>query len=88
MLRSSGRIIAILALSRLVSQQLTVYLAKPRQEDLLRIRDLIAAGKITPVVDRCYSLAEVAGAMRYQQGRHAHGKVVISLGGITAGSTE
>ena len=88
MLRIAGRMIAILALSRIVSQELAVYLAKPRQEDLLRIRDLIAAGKITPVVDRCYSLAEVAGAMRYQQGKHARGKVVISLGGTAAGGRE
>jgi NADPH:quinone reductase-like Zn-dependent oxidoreductase len=88
MLRLAGRMIAILVLSRLVSQDLAVYLAKPRQEDLLRIRDLIAAGKITPVVDRCYGLADVAGAMRYQQGRHARGKVVISLGGAAPGGTE
>jgi NADPH:quinone reductase-like Zn-dependent oxidoreductase len=63
---------------------LAVFLAKPCQEDLIHIRDLAAAGRITPVIDRCYGLAEVAEAMRYQQGRHASGKVVIDLGGAAA----
>ena len=50
-------------------------------------RDLLAAGTITPVIDRCYGLAEVSTAMRYQQGRHARGKVVISLGNTAASLT-
>jgi NADPH:quinone reductase-like Zn-dependent oxidoreductase len=82
-----ARPIAMLVLSRFVSQDLAVFLAKPRQEDLLCIRDLMAAGRITPVIDRCYSLAEVAEAMRYQQGRHARGKVVIGLGNTAASPT-
>ena len=82
-----ARPIAILVLSRFVSQELAVFLAKPRQEDLICIRDLMAAGRITPVIDRCYSLTEVAEAMRYQQGKHARGKVVIGLDDTAASFT-
>ena len=82
-----ARPIAILVLSRFVSQELAVFLAKPRSEDLIYIRDLMAAGRITPVIDRCYGLTEVAEAMRYQQGKHARGKVVIGLGDTAASST-
>jgi NADPH:quinone reductase-like Zn-dependent oxidoreductase len=74
-------------LSRFVSQELAVFLAKPRKEDLIYIRDLMAAGRITPVIDRCYGLAEAAEALRYQQGKHARGKVVISLGDTAASFT-
>ena len=82
-----ARPIAILVLSRFVSQELAVFLAKPRKDDLIYIRDLMAAGRITPVIDRCYGLAEVAEALEYQQGKHARGKVVISLGDTAAGFT-
>ena len=82
-----ARPIAILVLSRFVSQELAVFLAKPRKEDLIYIRDLMAAGRITPVIDRCYGLAEAAEALRYQQGKHARGKVVISLGDTAASFT-
>jgi NADPH:quinone reductase-like Zn-dependent oxidoreductase len=83
----AARPIAILVLSRFVSQELAVFLAKPRKEDLIYIRDLMAAGRITPVIDRCYGLAESAEALRYQQGKHARGKVVISLGDTAASFT-
>jgi NADPH:quinone reductase-like Zn-dependent oxidoreductase len=82
-----ARPVAILVLSRFVSQDLAVFLAKPRQKDLLYIRDLMAAGRITPVIDRCYGLAEVSEAMRYQQAKHARGKVVIGLGNTAASLT-
>jgi NADPH:quinone reductase-like Zn-dependent oxidoreductase len=82
-----ARPIAILVVSRFVSQDLAVFLARPRHEDLTCIRDFMAAGTITPVIDRCYGLAEVSKAMRYQQAKHARGKVIISLGNTAAGLT-
>ena len=37
------------------------------------------SGKVTPVIDRCYPLRELAEAMGYlATGRH-HGKIVISM---------
>ena len=39
------------ALSRLVSQRLRMLNSKPRQEVLQRMRELLEAGKVTPVID-------------------------------------
>src|SRR5262245_62349956 len=47
-----ARPIAILVLSRFVSQDLAVFLAKPRHEDLIYIRDLIAGGRGAQVRER------------------------------------
>jgi NADPH:quinone reductase-like Zn-dependent oxidoreductase len=51
----------------------------PTQNDLLVLKDLIEAGKITPVIDRRYSLREVPDAIRYLETNRAKGKVVISV---------
>jgi NADPH:quinone reductase-like Zn-dependent oxidoreductase len=55
-------------------------LAKPDQKHLIFMRELIEAGKVTPVIDRRYPLAETADAIRYLEAGHAHGKVVITVG--------
>lgn len=46
---------------------------------LLFLKEWIEAGKITPVIDRCYSLAEVPQAIGYLGEGHAQGKVVIAV---------
>ena len=55
-------------------------LAKPNTEDLALIAELLAAGKVVPVIDRSYPLGEVAEAIRYLEKGHARGKVVITVG--------
>ena len=49
------------------------------QKDLVFMKELIEAGKIKPVIDRCYPLREAAEALRYYEQGHARGKVVITL---------
>ena len=69
-----------LVLSRLVSQRLRMLSSKPRQDDLQTLRELIEAGKLTPVIDRTYPLAEVPEAIRQMvHGRGGGGKVVITV---------
>ena len=53
--------------------------AKISQQDLEILKELIEAGKVKPVVDRRYPLAEAAEAMRYLYEGHAKGKVVIGV---------
>ena len=48
-------------------------------EDLLVLKELIEAGKVTPVIDRTYPLSEVPDAIRYLEDGHARGKVVITV---------
>jgi NADPH:quinone reductase-like Zn-dependent oxidoreductase len=74
-----ARLIQMLVLSWMGNQKLVTFLAKPSKEDLTILRELVATGKVTPVVDRCYSLNEVPEAMRYLEEGHARGKVVITL---------
>jgi NADPH:quinone reductase-like Zn-dependent oxidoreductase len=49
------------------------------RDDLTTITDLIAAGKIKPVIDRRYPLSEIVEALRWVADGHAVGKVVISV---------
>ena len=73
------RVIKALLLSRFTSQPVTFFLAKPNSGDLAVLRDLLVAGKVTPVIDRTYPLSEVPEAIRYLEQGHARGKVVISV---------
>jgi NADPH:quinone reductase-like Zn-dependent oxidoreductase len=79
MVRLLAHQITDLVLSRFVSQKFVTFMAKLRKEDLVIMGELIEAGKVTPVIDRCYSLSEVPEAFRYFEEGHARGKVVITL---------
>jgi NADPH:quinone reductase-like Zn-dependent oxidoreductase len=74
-----SRLITALVLSRFVSQKLVTFLARPNQEDLTIMQELMRAGKVIPVIDRCYGLSEIPEAIRYLSEGHARGKVVIRL---------
>ncbi len=50
-----------------------------RKEDVVLLKEFIEAGKIRPVIDRRYPLADVPEALRYLQQGHARGKVVITV---------
>ncbi len=66
-------------LSLFVVQKFTMAMARSSEEDLRIVGELIAAGKIIPVIDRRYPLTEVAAALRYLEEKHARGKVIIAL---------
>jgi NADPH:quinone reductase-like Zn-dependent oxidoreductase len=73
------RAIKALVLSWFVSQKQVMVLAKPSKEDLTIMGELMATGKVTPVIDKRFSLSEVPDAIRYLEAGHARGKVVIIL---------
>jgi NADPH:quinone reductase-like Zn-dependent oxidoreductase len=50
-----------------------------RREDLMFIKELVDAGKIKPVIDRCYSLEQTADAHRYVDTGRKRGSVVITV---------
>ena len=54
-------------------------MGKPNQQNLAYMKELLEAGKVKPVIDRCYPLSEVAEAIRYLEAGHAQGKVVITV---------
>lgn len=54
--------------------------AKIDQKDLTYLKELLEAGKITPLIDGVYPLSETAAAFRYVEDVHPRGKVVIKMG--------
>jgi len=73
------RIVKALVLSPFVSQKMVSFTVKPNKEDLQFLRQLIETGKLAPVIDRTYPLAEMPEAIRYLEEGHARGKVVITV---------
>jgi len=61
------------------SRKFSTLMARITQQDLEVLRNLAEAGKLTPVIDRMYRLAETPEAVRYLEQGHARGKVVISI---------
>jgi NADPH:quinone reductase-like Zn-dependent oxidoreductase len=78
-LGGTDRQLRAMMLSPFVGQKLGTFVNKENHEDLLVLKDLIESGKITPIIDRTYPLAEVPEAIRYLEGGHACGKVVITV---------
>ncbi len=65
--------------SKFTSQKFVFYIATLTKDDLNVLRDLMQAGKVSPVIDRTYEIGETQAAVRYLEEGHAHGKVVITL---------
>jgi NADPH:quinone reductase-like Zn-dependent oxidoreductase len=68
-------------LSPFVSQTLRKFHTTWNRQDLQLLKDLIESGKVTPVIGRIYPLSATPEAMRYLEGGHARGKIVISVSG-------
>jgi NADPH:quinone reductase-like Zn-dependent oxidoreductase len=67
-------------ISMIGSKQIGIGMWKPNNsEDLAFLTELFEAGKVVPVIDRCYPLSEVPEALRYLEVGHAKGKVIITV---------
>jgi hypothetical protein len=71
------RSLRAVALSPFVSQTLGMLTSSENSDDLKVVRDLVESGKVTPAIDRTYSLSETPAAIRYVHEGQARGKVVI-----------
>jgi NADPH:quinone reductase-like Zn-dependent oxidoreductase len=65
--------------SRTSGKKVVFEMTNQRTEDLLYLKGLIEAGKIKPVIDRCYSLEQMAEAHRYVETGQKIGNVVINV---------
>jgi NADPH:quinone reductase-like Zn-dependent oxidoreductase len=84
-LASGGRIVRGTVLFRFGSQKLGNFLVSMKKhEDLDFLKELIEAGKVTPIMDRTYPLSETAQAIAQVGGGHLRGKVTVSIGQVPA----
>ena len=78
----AGHVFATLALGPFVPQRMALadMVAHTGKRDLLaELAKLIEGGQIRPVIDRRYTFDQIPEAVRYQEGGHAAGKVVVSF---------
>jgi NADPH:quinone reductase-like Zn-dependent oxidoreductase len=64
--------------SPFLRQRIRMFAAKSRQSDLAFLAELCDVGKLTPVIDRSYPLADAAEAIRHLEAGHARGKVIVA----------
>ena len=57
----------------------SMFIAKTGHPDLDTLKELIEAGKLTPVIDQTYPLSETPAALRHLEKEHARGKIVITM---------
>jgi len=79
-----GRGVWASLLSPIVAQRLRMQLPEERPDDLRVLRELVEAGKVTPVIDRTFPLERAADAIQYLVSGKARGKVVLTMGGAAA----
>lgn len=76
-----GRMLSVIVLGGLSSKfgnkKIGPMLASPTQDDLLDLNELLEAGKVKSVIDKCYPFAESAEAIRYLETGRVRGKVVV-----------
>jgi NADPH:quinone reductase-like Zn-dependent oxidoreductase len=68
-----------MVLTPFFEQEFTGFLARLRQEDLDYLADLMAEGKLVPVIGSRFSLDEVPAAIRHSEDGHARGKIIIAF---------
>ncbi len=80
---SMARILQAVLLGPLISKtgnrKMGILAWQANTDDLVFMTALFGAGKVIPVIDRCYPLSELAEALRYLGAGQARGKVVITL---------
>jgi NADPH:quinone reductase-like Zn-dependent oxidoreductase len=74
-----GGVIGRWIAGKLSRRKVTFFIAKFNKADMESLRELLAAGELTPVVDRRFALAEIRAALHYLGEAHPSGKVVITV---------
>jgi D-arabinose 1-dehydrogenase-like Zn-dependent alcohol dehydrogenase len=76
-----GWVLKVAFASLFARRQVVILAAHQTQQDLAVLKSLIEPGKVKPVIEKPYSLAEVSSALWYQGQGHAKGKSVITVTG-------
>jgi NADPH:quinone reductase-like Zn-dependent oxidoreductase len=73
------RTVRTMLVSMVVRRQAGPTVKTQNHGDLVALRDLVEAGKVTPVIDRTYPLTETPRAIGHVAAGHARGTVVIAV---------
>ena len=65
--------------ARIGKERIGAFLARARQPDLIVLKDMAEAGKLTAAIDRTYALADVPDAFRYLGTHGVSGKLVVRV---------
>ena len=74
-----GTLLKAVVVNLFVSQRLRPLPSKTDRQELLDVTGLVEDGKLTPVVDRTYPLADAAEGLRYVEQGHARGKAIVTI---------
>ena len=74
-----GRTVRAMLVSMFVKQQASPTVKTQNHDDLVALKGLVEAGKVTPVIDRTYRLIETPAAIGHVAAGHARGTVVIAV---------
>jgi NADPH:quinone reductase-like Zn-dependent oxidoreductase len=74
-----ARLVAAFVRQKLLRQRVIFFISKENAADLQLLADVLAQGRIRPVIDRAYPLDQTAEAVRYVETGQAAGKVVITV---------
>ena len=75
-----GTLLKAVVVNLFVSQRLRPLPSKTDRQELLDVTRLVEDGKLTPIVDRTYPLADTAEGLRYVEQGHVRGKAIITIG--------
>jgi NADPH:quinone reductase-like Zn-dependent oxidoreductase len=78
-----ARTVRTMLVSMVVRQQASPTVKTQNHDDLVVLKDLVEAGKLTPVIDRTYPLNETREAIEHVAAGHARGTVVIVVPGLS-----
>ena len=74
-----GHIVKVRLAALRGSRKVVFFIAKLTKEDMLVLRELLEAGKLTPVIDTRYEFSETADAFRHMGEGHPRGKIVVTM---------
>ena len=74
-----GHVLKVRLGGLLARRKVVFFIAKFNKPDMLVLRELLEAGKVTPVVERSYPLSQIADALRHMGEGHVRSKLVLTL---------
>ncbi len=74
-----SNLVAILSTTVFSRQKAKLIIFQPNSQDLLYLKELIETGKLRAVIDRTYSLKDLAQAHKYSESQRATGKISIVI---------